>query len=112
MAGDGERVRLYSRGIVLGYKRSKSNQYPSTSLVQVEGVKTAEDLKSYLGKRVAYVYKANTTKGKSGTRYRCIWGKVIRPHGNSGVARAQFRKNLPPSSLGGRLRVFMYPSNI
>ncbi|BBM98179.1 hypothetical protein Mp_1g11470 [Marchantia polymorpha subsp. ruderalis] len=93
----GERVRLYVRGIILGYKRSKSNQYPSTSLIQIEGVNTAEDVNWYLGKRLAYVYKGKTKK--NGSLFRCIWGKVARCHGNSGVVRAKFRKNLPPASL-------------
>ncbi|GMH04229.1 hypothetical protein Nepgr_006068 [Nepenthes gracilis] len=39
----GERVRLYVRGSILGYKRSKSNQYPNTSLIQIEGVNTKEE---------------------------------------------------------------------
>ncbi|KAI9153557.1 hypothetical protein LWI28_013028 [Acer negundo] len=39
----GERVRLYVRGTILGYKRSKSNQYPNTSLIQIEGVNTKEE---------------------------------------------------------------------
>ncbi|KAG0589560.1 hypothetical protein M758_1G028000 [Ceratodon purpureus] len=106
----GERVRLYVRGTVLGYKRSKSNQYPSTSLVQIEGVNTTEEVNWYLGKRLAYVYKAKTKK--NGSQFRCVWGKVARPHGSSGVVRARFRSNLPPSSLGARVRVFMYPSRI
>ncbi|BBM98178.1 large subunit ribosomal protein L35Ae [Marchantia polymorpha subsp. ruderalis] len=106
----GERVRLYVRGIILGYKRSKSNQYPSTSLIQIEGVNTAEDVNWYLGKRLAYVYKGKTKK--NGSLFRCIWGKVARCHGNSGVVRAKFRKNLPPASLGAKVRVFMYPSRI
>ncbi|CAL9757173.1 unnamed protein product, partial [Musa acuminata subsp. burmannicoides] len=93
----GERVRLYVRGTILGYKRSKSNQYENTSLVQIEGVNTKEEVAWYCGKRMAYIYKAKTkTKG---TRYRCIWGKVCRPHGNSGVIRAKFKANLPPKSM-------------
>ncbi|KAI9122668.1 hypothetical protein K1719_006508 [Acacia pycnantha] len=40
----GERVRLYVRGSILGYKRSKSNQYPNTSLIQIEGVNTKEEV--------------------------------------------------------------------
>ncbi|KAF4386147.1 hypothetical protein F8388_016399 [Cannabis sativa] len=93
----GERVRLYVRGTVLGYKRSKSNQYPNTSLVQIEGVNTKEDVSWYCGKRMAYIYKAKVKK--DGSHYRCIWGKVIRPHGNSGVVRAKFTSNLPPKSM-------------
>ncbi|KAG6492995.1 hypothetical protein ZIOFF_047967 [Zingiber officinale] len=107
---EGERVRLYVCGRILGYKRSKSNQYENTSLVQIEGVNTKEEVDWYLGKRMAYIYKAATKK--NGTPYRCIWGKVCRPHGNSGVVRAKFKTNLPPKSMGSRVRVFMYPSNI
>ncbi|RRT81018.1 hypothetical protein BHE74_00023661 [Ensete ventricosum] len=77
---------------------------------EIEGVNTKEEVAWYCGKRMAYIYKAKTkTKG---TRYRCIWGKVTRPHGNSGVIRAKFKSNLPPKSMGGKVRVFMYPSNI
>ncbi|KAJ6892055.1 hypothetical protein NC651_025293 [Populus alba x Populus x berolinensis] len=88
---------LYVRGTILGYKRSKSNQYPNTSLVQVEGVNTKEEVAWYAGKRMAYIYKAKVKK--NGTHYRCIWGKVTRPHGNSGVVRAKFKSNLPPKSM-------------
>ncbi|KAG8501423.1 hypothetical protein CXB51_003753 [Gossypium anomalum] len=86
----GERVRLYVRGTILGYKRSKSNQYPNTSLIQIEGVNTKEEVAWYAGKRMAYIYKAKVKK--NGSHYRCIWGKVTRPHGNSGVVRAKFKE--------------------
>ncbi|KAL5060926.1 hypothetical protein RYX36_032530, partial [Vicia faba] len=62
---------------------SKSNQYPNTSLVQIEGVNTKEEVAWYAGKRLAYIYKAKVKK--NGTHYRYLWGKVTRPHGNSGV---------------------------
>ncbi|CAH1438660.1 unnamed protein product [Lactuca virosa] len=51
----GERVRLYTRGTILGYKRSKSNQYPNTSLVQIEGVNTKEEVGWLLGLMVTLV---------------------------------------------------------
>lgn len=79
------------------YSRSKSNQYPNTSLIQIEGVNTKEEVAWYRGKRLAYIYKAKVKK--DGSHYRCIWGKVIRPHGNSGVVRAKFKSNLPPKSM-------------
>ncbi|XWS67181.1 hypothetical protein CRYUN_Cryun05aG0265500 [Craigia yunnanensis] len=88
----GERVRLYVRGTILGYKRSK------------------DEVGWYCGKRMAYIYKAKVKK--NGSHYRCIWGKVARPHGNSGIVLAKFKSNLPPKSMGDKVRVFMYPSNI
>ncbi|KAG2391243.1 60S ribosomal protein [Vigna angularis] len=97
----GERVRLYVRGSILGYKRSKSNQYPNTSLIQIENVNSKEEVAWYAGKRMAYIYKAKVKK--NGSHYRCIWGKVTRPHGNSGVVRAKFKSNLPPRSMGARI---------
>ncbi|CAM0954001.1 unnamed protein product [Alopecurus aequalis] len=105
----GKGSRLYVRGTILGFKRSKSNQYESTSLLQIEGVNTKEDVSWYAGKRIAYVYKAKTKSNDSAIR--CIYGKVIRPHGNSGVVRAQFRSNLPATSMGKKVRVLMYPSS-
>ncbi|KAJ1389415.1 Translation protein, beta-barrel domain superfamily [Sesbania bispinosa] len=58
----GEHVRLYVRGTILGYKRSKSNQYPNTSLVLIEGVNTTEEVSWYAGKQMAYIYKDKVKK--------------------------------------------------
>ena len=87
--------RLYSKGRVLGHKRSKRNTRPNTSLLQIEGVATKEDAQFYLGKvcrinvpqelrslnvwsmqRVAYVYRAK--RAIQGSKVRVIWGCVDR----------------------------------
>ncbi|KAG9288630.1 hypothetical protein G9A89_006731 [Geosiphon pyriformis] len=104
----GQPVRLYSKGRVLGYKRSKSNQSPGTSLIRIEGVTTKEETEFYLGKHIAYVYRAK--REKNGSKIRVIWGRVIRPHGNGGVVKAKFRKNLPPRTFGASVRIMLYPS--
>mmetsp|Transcript_70304 Transcript_70304/g.152766 ORF Transcript_70304/g.152766 Transcript_70304/m.152766 type:complete len:126 (+) Transcript_70304:66-443(+) len=108
--GTRQPVRLYCKGIVLGYKRSKTNTYATTTLIKIDGVRTREDTSFYVGKRCAFVYKCKREVRNS--RYRVMWGKVKRPHGNSGVVRAKFRKNLPPRCFGGPVRIMMYPSKI
>mmetsp|Transcript_62477 Transcript_62477/g.99057 ORF Transcript_62477/g.99057 Transcript_62477/m.99057 type:complete len:123 (-) Transcript_62477:65-433(-) len=103
-------VRLYSKGVITGFKRSKSNTYPTCTLIKIDGVRTREDTKFYLGKRIAYVYKAK--KEVKNSKYRVLWGKVRRPHGNAGMVRAKFRKNCPPRAFGAPCRIMLYPSNI
>merc|ERR550514_797164 len=103
-------IRLYVRGKILGYKRSVVNQYNSTSLIKVDGVESREETVFYRGKRIVYIYKSKNLR--QGTKYRCIWGKITRAHGNSGVVRAKFHKNLTPHALGEYCRVMLYPSNL
>ncbi|KAK1234260.1 60S ribosomal protein L33B [Marasmius sp. AFHP31] len=104
------RFKLYSKGRVLGHKRGKRNTRPNTSLLQIEGVATKEDAQFYLGKRVAFVYKAK--REIQGSKVRVIWGRVTRPHGSSGVVKSKFRSNLPPRAFGASVRVMLYPSTI
>merc|ERR1712100_929791 len=79
-------------------------------LIKLENVPDKSSTAFYLGKKLCYVYKAHTKK--QGTVYRTMWGKVTRAHGTSGVVRAKFKHNLPPSSIGGKIRCMLYPSNI
>jgi len=106
----GEPVKLYCKGRIIGYKRSKVNQYENQSLIKIENVNQKDDTEFYLGKKVVYIYKAK--KEIKGSKFRSIWGKVCRPHGNNGLVRCRFRKNLPPSSIAGPCRVMLYPSRV
>jgi len=103
-------TRLYAKGVIMGYKRSKSNSYATQTLIKIEGCKTKEDSAYYHGKKVAYVYKAK--KEVKNSKFRVMWGKIRRAHGNSGVVRAAFRKNIPPKAFGAQCRIMMYPSSI
>lgn len=111
----GKPVRLHVKGVHVGYKRNRRNQHEQQSRLQLEGVQDRAATAFYMGKRVAYMYKAPTAKRNATgqlSKYRVIWGKVIAPHGNGGAVRAKFRTNLPPSSIGKRVRVMLYPSSI
>ncbi|KAL1839170.1 hypothetical protein VTJ83DRAFT_502 [Remersonia thermophila] len=102
--------RLYVKGRHLSYQRSRRTVHPKTSLIKIEGVDDTAAANFYLGKRVAYVYRAQ--KEVRGTKIRVIWGKVTRPHGNSGVVRAKFSTPLPARSFGASVRIMLYPSTI
>ncbi|KAJ9073933.1 60S ribosomal protein L33B [Entomophthora muscae] len=103
-------TRLHVNGRILGHKRALRNSDPNTSIIGLEGVNNKEDCMFYLGKRVAWVYKA--TKVVKGSKYRVIWGRITRPHGNTGKVKAKFTSNLPVSSFGQTVRVMLYPSRI
>lgn len=89
---------------------SHVNQHPQWSLLRLEGVVDRSQVDTYLGKRVAYIYRAQ--REKNGSKIRVVWGKICKPHGNGGVVRARFAKNLPPKAQGQTVRVMLYPSRV
>eukprot|EP00924_Labyrinthula_sp_SR-Ha-C_P015698 snap_masked-scaffold_4-processed-gene-7.22-mRNA-1 protein AED:0.15 eAED:0.22 QI:0/-1/0/1/-1/1/1/0/140 len=106
--GGNQPQNLFVRGIFTGYRRGLRNQYPNTALLTLENVTSKEDVPFYLGKRVAYIYNGKR-KDEKGSTYRVIWGKIVHAHGNNGVVRARFKRNLPASAMGSQVRVMLYP---
>ena len=98
--------RLHVDGAILGYKRGLRTQDNSVSLIKIKGCDSKSDVDFYLGKKVAFI-----TKAADGS-FRVNWGKVARHHGSNGVVRCRFRRNLPPQSIGGRVRIMLYPSRV
>jgi large subunit ribosomal protein L35Ae len=69
-------------------------------------VNSKEEAEFYVGKKVAAPQKG---KDKA---LPPNWGTVTRVHGNSGIVRAKFDRNLPPIFLGTDVRVYLFPSTI
>ena len=112
MANDGQPVRLYVNGAILGYQRGLRTQNNSISLIKIKGVDSKAETEFYLGKKIAFITKSSIDGGKAGSKYRVNWGKVCRAHGGNGVVRCRFNRDLPPQSIGGRVRVMLYPSRV
>merc|ERR1719329_983484 len=72
-------TRLYQKGVITSYKRARKDLTPRQSLVKIQGVNTQEQTNYYKGKKIAFVYKCK--KEVKGSRFRIIWGKVRRAHG-------------------------------
>ncbi len=72
-------------GIVMGYRRGTNTQYENQVLIKVEGIETREQASRLIGRKVV-------AKDKYGNTYI---GKIIGVHGDKGVVRARFRRNLP-----------------
>ena len=100
--------RLYSKAIFTGFKRGQRSQVNNTALVAIQNCKDRRSASFYHGKRVAYIYRKKNAK--TGINYKAIWGRVSTSHGQSGLVRVKFAKNLPSFAIGSSLRVMLYPN--
>ena len=102
------RFRLYQNAVFTGFKRGQRTQLVQQALLKIEGCNDTKSSLFYHGKRVAFVYKAENKK--RGTNHKCIWGKVCSSHGQAGMVKAKFARNLPPRAMGSTVRVMLYPN--
>ena len=100
-------VRLWVKACFLGFRRARDNHKPGQALLKIEGVNEESAARYYFGKRVVYIFKGQKKIGK--TRFRTIWGRIAKSHGNKGVVIARFSPNLPARAMGATLRVMLYP---
>ena len=61
-------------------------QHEQFALLRIKGLNDKENATFYFGKRVVFIHKAKTVKNN--TKFRTIWGKIVKSHGNNGVVRA------------------------
>ena len=106
----GAPIRLWVKSKFLGFRRGREIQRPNQALLKIEGVNDSEAAKYYMGKRVVYIYKAQTKA--QGTKFRTIWGRISKSHGGKGVVVGRFSPNLPARAMGATLRVMLYPFTI
>ena len=100
---------LYVEATFVSYRRNKRTQNMNQALLQIDGVHSKEEAKWYVGHAVQADIIANE---HTGTEKGINMGKIMQEHGNSGVVRAKFDKNLPSTMLGKKVRVMLYPSTI
>ena len=98
----GKGPRLYVKAVFTGFRRNKVWVYNNQAILKLEGLNSKSEAQYYLGKRVVFIYKAKTG-------YRTIWGRICSQHGNNGLVKAKFLRNLPPRGIGSTVRVMLYP---
>ena len=102
-------VRLYQKAGFVHFRRGQRTQREQTAVLAVQGCTDRKSAIFYHGKRVAFIYRSKDKK--TNVSHKAIWGKVYCSHGNSGLVRAKFAKNLPPTAMGSQtLRVMLYPN--
>jgi len=78
------------RGVVTSYRRGKHLQHPNQVLILFDGIDTRAQASVLAGRKVKWISENG----------REFLGKILGPHGNSGVVRAKFRTNLPGQAIG------------
>ena len=106
--GKEQEPKLYVNACFTSFRRNKRQIRPAQALLKIEGVASKEEAEFYVGKKVEAPIKSKVVDRSKTSN----WGTIIGVHGNNGVVRAKFDRNLPPSFLGTNVRVFLFPSKI
>ena len=109
VGGSTEPCKMYCAAVFTGFQRGKTTQNVNKALLRIEGVRSKDEAKWYLGKRCVFIYKGE--KSSNNTKFRTNWGKIVKCHGQAGGVRAKFNTNLPSSAMGSTVRVMLYPQH-
>lgn len=82
-------------GTILSYRRGRHTQNVNQVLVSIEGVEDKEKAKGFIGKKL--LWKTPSDKEMK--------GEITALHGNKGVLRAKFERNLPGQALKSRVQI-------
>lgn len=88
-------IKIGMKATILSYRRGRHTQNVNQMLVEIDAVDSREKAEKLLGKRLVW-------KSPSGKE---IKGEIIGVHGNRGVVRAKFEKNLPGQAMGTKVEV-------
>lgn len=83
------------QGTILSYRRGKHTQNVNQVLIELENVSSREKAEKLLNKKVIW-------KSSSGKE---IKGQIIGLHGNKGIVRAKFERNLPGQAIITKVEV-------
>lgn len=104
------RERIAIPATFISFKRSQRTVHPRYALLKMDNVTTKEQAEAYIGRAVE-LYIPKTKVQLSGYKERIVTGYIHRVHGNSGIVRARFEKNLSPSFIGSYVYVQLYKAN-
>ena len=83
------------KATILSFRRGRHTQRTNQFLLEIPGCDTRAKAAQFIGRKVVW-----TSPGK-----KEIVGKIMAPHGNSGVVRARFSKGLPGTALTQKVKV-------
>ena len=83
------------QGTILSYRRGRRTQDVNQMLIELENVTSKEKAGEFLNKKIIW----KTPGGKE------IKGEIIALHGNKGVVRAKFERNLPGQAITTKVEV-------
>ncbi len=86
---------IVMNGIILSYRRGRHTQNTNQLLVEISSVDSKEKAEKLLGKSLLW-------KSPSGKEFK---GQITGVHGNKGIVRAKFERNLPGQAMGTRINI-------